>query len=400
MTQLPPIELLAQLQSYISSPPSLSDKPILKSQLYQASQALLRSLESPPDPISRVAVSQQAEWIALRIGCEMGLFPALGCSNSARGLAQLATATTAEPALLLRIVRAGVAFGSILQVGVDAYTLAPAYAQLGQKDAAWALPKFGDFVHGIFEATPGLLRDTGWVNPADPDDTAVQRAWNAPGKKTYEIFASRPDTVKAIGMLLATMGTRPSQRVQNTYPVQKRLVEGFDKDVSEVMLVDVGAGHSHALDGLREAMPGIPGRFIAQDLPYMIKNAPQVEGIEWQAYDFFTEQPVKHARAYYIRLCLHNWCDSDCLRIISQFHAAMKPAYSRLIIHEQVISERDPHIWAVTSDLNQMGTSASKERTEQEWKTLVAQVPGLRVSDFYRNADPASEVAIEVLRHV
>jgi hypothetical protein len=121
----------------------------------------------------------------------------------------------------------------------------------------------------------------------------MQRAFNAPGKAPYEILASIPEDAKAIGVLLRAMGIQTSQRIENIYPFHERLVDGFDIETQGVIFVDVGAGHGHMVAGLRAAIPRLPGRLVAQDLPYMITTAPEVAGFEWQAYDFFTEQPIK-----------------------------------------------------------------------------------------------------------
>ena len=121
----------------------------------------------------------------------------------------------------------------------------------------------------------------------------MQLAFNAPGKAPYEIFGSMPEHAKAIGILLNAMGTKSSQRIENVYPVQARLLDGYDGTISDVLFVDIGAGNGHVVSGLKEAFPQLPGRLIAQDLQGMIATAPSVTGVEMQAYDFFTEQPIK-----------------------------------------------------------------------------------------------------------
>ncbi len=100
------------------------------------------------------------------------------------------------------------------------------------------------------------------------------------------------------------------------------------------------------------------------------------------------------ARAYYIRLCLHNWQDKECIAILTRIREAMKPGYSRLIIHEQVMPEHGIRPWAAVSDINQMGACASGERTEREWGELLGKA-GLEKPKLYWPADPSSEVAIE-----
>ena len=58
MSQISPAELLAQLKSFTSDPPtSLADNTDLRIQLYHASQAAMLSFDTSPDPISRVAVA-------------------------------------------------------------------------------------------------------------------------------------------------------------------------------------------------------------------------------------------------------------------------------------------------------------------------------------------------------
>ena len=43
--------------------------------------------------------------------------------------------------LIVRFLRAGVAFGAVKEVGPDGYALAPSYAQLADPKVAAALPK-------------------------------------------------------------------------------------------------------------------------------------------------------------------------------------------------------------------------------------------------------------------
>ena len=121
----------------------------------------------------------------------------------------------------------------------------------------------------------------------------MQRAFDAAGQAPFEILRSKPESTKAIGMLLSAMGIQKFQRVENVYPVQERLVKGFDPEEEDVFFVDVGAGHGHMVGGLRATMPEFSGRFVAQDLPNMISTAPKVDGVEMQTHNFFDPQPIK-----------------------------------------------------------------------------------------------------------
>lgn len=84
--------------------------------------------------------------------------------------------------------------------------------------------------------------------------------------------------------------------LQHFYPVTEKLVDSFQEIISPVMFVDVGGGYGQRAVALRKDFPQLPGKIIVQDLPMSIDRAPQVEGVEFQVHDFFTEQPIKGSR--------------------------------------------------------------------------------------------------------
>ena len=122
----------------------------------------------------------------------------------------------------------------------------------------------------------------------------MQLAFDAPGKAPYDIFVSQPESAKAIGTILAAMGVPKLYRIESVYPIRERLVKGFNESLRDAIFVEIGAGNAHVVVGLRSAMPDLPGRMVAQDLPAVIRAASTPPpGVEMQAYDFFTEQPIK-----------------------------------------------------------------------------------------------------------
>lgn len=87
------------------------------------------------------------------------------------------------------------------------------------------------------------------------------------------------------------------------------------------------------------------------------------------------------ALIYYIRRCLHDWSDADCVRILKQIAAAMKPGVSRLLISEIVLPETGADVEAGWMDLT-MITCSGCERTESQWKNLLDQ-SGLQLEKVY-----------------
>lgn len=73
-----------------------------------------------------------------------------------------------------------------------------------------------------------------------------------------------------------------------------------DKDTP--LLVDVGGGLGFDVAEFHNRFPNLQGQLILQDLPAAIGNIKDLSSdIKVMKYDFFTPQPIKGARAYYLR---------------------------------------------------------------------------------------------------
>ena len=161
------------------------------------------------------------------------------------------------------------------------------------------------------------------------------------------------------------------------YPVQRNLIEGAAKRSGgeDVFIVDVGGGDGHDLLQLKAKFPDdLPGRLVLQDMKLVdesMKDKLAESGIEVQVYDFFTTQPVNGSRAYYMHSVLHDWSDEDCKRILKQLILAMEKGYSKLLVQEMVVPERDAHWQRTSLDWNLMIHFGQKERREVEWRELI-----------------------------
>lgn len=174
------------------------------------------------------------------------------------------------------------------------------------------------------------------------------------------------------------------------YPVAERLIEGFDSiSSSDVLLVDVGGGRGHDVSLFTSQHPTHPGRVVLQDREPVIAGV--LESIdadaashpfEAQAHDFFTPQPVRGARAYSLHSILHDWSDEDGVKILQNLVPALKRGYSRVLLNEIVVSEERPTLAATNMDLMMLAHFAVRERTEKEWRDILAQA-GLRVVRVY-----------------
>lgn len=189
----------------------------------------------------------------------------------------------------------------------------------------------------------------------------------------------------------------------DSFPVDEILLRGSSSNSQDVLLLDIAGGHGHDLETFKKRYPNAPGKLILQDLPPVIADIGHLEeSIVRMDYDFFTSQPVigkstpaswgrEHiilgaasshrvlgARAYYFRSIFHDWPDHKCQDILRNVVKAMTPGYSKLLINEYVLPDVGVPLYPALLDINMMALLSGMERTETQWKELLASV-GLRI---------------------
>lgn len=192
-------------------------------------------------------------------------------------------------------------------------------------------------------------------------------------------MASKPYYQDAFDTVMASPYRRDEKDWLDFFPVKEKLQV---QSPSEVLLVDVGGGRGKDLQAFREKFPDLPGRLILQDLAHVFGSSDLPGGIESQVHDFFDEQPVKGAKAYYLRTVLHDWPDKQAVEILSRLREAMAPD-SLVLIHEKAMPETNIPWMAAIGDMTMMTAFASSERTKNEWETLLNKA-GLKITGFWK----------------
>ena len=272
--------------------------------------------------------------------------------------------------------------------------------------------------------SPKYFGQLGLAEPTDPRQSLLSFAAGRLGSTTYEVIYEEfgndfTDCFAVMDRLFPSLGS------YDLTWVTKEAHQAPDR----VLLVDVGGGDGRALIRMLQRVPALPRRrCVLQDLPPMIEAAregrnPDLAGVQMVAIDFFKEQPIKgsvspdrgpdsdpspnhplpttchlhrHLKAlgsikittkltillclgalvYYIRHCLHNHPDDQCVTILQQTAKAMAPD-SRLLIVEVLVDD-PPTTRQATFDM-MMLIAAGKERTLASFEHIAGRA-GLRIT--------------------
>jgi O-methyltransferase domain len=148
-------------------------------------------------------------------------------------------------------------------------------------------------------------------------------------------------------------------------------------DITRATLVDVGGGQGQAILATLAAFPNLyPKTMILQDLAPPLEQAKALnhipDGIQVMPIDFWTEQPVEGAKAYYIRRVLHDYSDAKCAIILTHVRDAMVDD-SVLLMSDIVMPKKVSELNLMTCAMDCiMFVLGGKERAEEQWQALLA----------------------------
>ncbi|KAI7778925.1 hypothetical protein LA080_001531 [Diaporthe eres] len=334
-------------------------------------RSLQLRLETPHDTLSRFS-GMHLEITAARIAQDLEIFQTLAEARSPMTAAELAAKKKASPLLLASV-------GMIRESGPDAFTASEVTLTLAHPGYRGGVYHFFDNCGPVFQALPSFLAETNYQDVTDAAHTAFQKAFPT----DLPAFMWLPTQPERFGPLQQAM------TVQGAVGVPWFTVFPFEKEVGDFggkhVFVDVGGGFGHQSATLLGAFPHLKGKLVLQDLPQTLEHLPPgvvvPDGIEKLPHDFFTEQPIKGARFYYLRQIIHDWPDDKCVEILKHLAAASGPE-SQILIDDMVLPDSGAPWEAATVDLTMMASLGSRERTLTEWHALLDQA-GLKALHVY-----------------
>ncbi|GKZ38832.1 hypothetical protein AbraIFM66950_011355 [Aspergillus brasiliensis] len=361
--------------------------------LVDAVESLLAAVESPRETIWRYALRNSAGWAAIETAIDVGIFRLLAENNRPKSVQELASATGVDLVLLERIMRHLGAINAVVETKSGEYATNGFSFTLAHTKYSESFLAYAGSMYPANHAILKFLRQNNYQAPTDGHHCPLQLAFNTPDA-FFEHLAHNPALNTQFNHLMSVYHQgKASWMDPGFYPVD-RLLHQFPTDNNPVLLVDVGGGKGHDLMEFRTKWPDLPGRLILQDQPAVLAEATDLHpSIECMAHDFFTEQPVKGARAYFLHSILHDWADEACHRILEKLKPAMVPGVSRLLLNEYVVADQGAHWQATSLDLTLMGGFAGMERTESQWRRLLNEA-GFHILNIY-TADRWSESLIE-----
>ena len=213
---------------------------------------------------------------------------------------------------------------------------------------------------------PEYFQEKGYKSPDDAYSGPFQYALNTK-LHYFDWLRGIPRQQAAFNTLMQFTRVDKEEDWFDVFPVEKKL--SCKKD--DVLLVDIAGGLGHDINAFRAKYHSISGRLILQDLPAVTNEIKKIGGgIEIMGYNFFTPQPVKGARAYYLRTVLHDWPDKQARQILSNIRAAMSKD-SMLLLNENWLPESDVPLYPAEIDMTMMALFSSLERTQKQWENLL-----------------------------
>ncbi|KAI1108129.1 S-adenosyl-L-methionine-dependent methyltransferase [Nemania sp. NC0429] len=403
--------LAEELESLLEDPafdPSALDHATRR-RLSEAARKLSLATEAPGDTVHRIAHSSFQLPVAL-IGVETGLFDVLsGLKGATATNAELAAKTSVEPALLKRLLRYYQSFGIVSQPDDDQYganNITRALVSLGGRSA---LPFIHSTIAPAIEAMPRFLRETKYATDiTDPARIPWHAGHGGGGGGTADpIFRwihERPEVLRWFTGWMAGQREGLPDFLSVVDFEAEFLASESEREKGGApgapAFVDVGGSMGHQCVTVRRKHPGLAGRIVLQDLPETIERVradplPGFEGIEAQAHDFLTPQPIFGARAYYLRNVLHDWPDAACVEILRNIRPAMAPG-SRILVDEMILPERGTPWRAAQQDLIMGACIAARERTRDEWLALFDRA-GLTVERVWKYTEELSDHLIALV---
>lgn len=299
-----------------------------------------------------------------RVSAVLNVVDSLGIADALaqgpRTSAELAAEVGAHPGALLRVLRGIAIVGLLDEVAPGRFALTRRGALLGG-----GVPGSVRRV-ATFTSDARSMRTWGeLLHTAKTGEPTFDHVW---GMAAFEYFAQSPEQNAMFNAAMAR-GTRQ---------VAPGILAACDFS-RFASIVDVGGGNGTLLALILAACPGARGIVQdtaagAEDAPRALAAAGVADRIEVDHRDFF-QSVSPGGDCYLLKHVVHGFDDAQSAAILGNVRAVI-PANGRLLLIESVFPETvdasDESWMLVMGDLNMLVNTRGRERTEREYRDLLA----------------------------
>ncbi|KAJ6117897.1 hypothetical protein N7523_005760 [Penicillium sp. IBT 18751x] len=345
----------------------------------RAAQDLVGAFQKPRDAIIQLSYSP-TQILCVRIGIDLEIFTTLTDQNRPLALEELAAVKNADLKLTERVLRVLAGIGYLVEHDIRVYAANTMTRQMSACESVATVKFLFDAGMPSLAKTPEFFRQTSFQSPTGAHNGPFQFGERTE-KSLWEWFSQNPDSGNDFNTYME--GNRGDNiSWVDWFPVQERLIDGYQASQGDVLLVDVAGGRGHELAAFEAKFPRAPGRLILQDQPGVLPDKSCDGKMERLSFDLFKPQPIHDARVYYMKFILHDWTDLQCLEILQCLRGAMKKGYSKLIIEEYILPAKGAPLAQTMLDWQMMIFCSSMERTQGCWEKLLTSA-GFRVMQFW-----------------
>ncbi|PQE13582.1 Sterigmatocystin 8-O-methyltransferase protein [Rutstroemia sp. NJR-2017a BVV2] len=338
----------------IVSGPEFAKNNETRQEAVRLSRQITTALQQPESVAVELASSTLVPMSA-RIVVDLGLFKHLVDAHRPLTAADLASLSGAEELFIKylrlgkRILRPLAATHFVKEVAEDTWEATPVSEAMTQDGIAAGHRMLWEMLIGAAAKAPNYFKESGHRCPTNPQDGLMQYAF-----QTKLHFRFLQHNVSHHTRFQYVHGEHYGH---TRLLISEQILNGATKEYP--LIVDVGGGKGHHLQAFHEKFPA-KGRLILQDLPHVLGEIVELDpAIERMACNFFEPQPIKNARVYLYHHILHDWSNYKCLEILQVLKGAMKPGYSKVLLHEMIALEQGATSFHARLDLTMMAFNSA-----------------------------------------
>ncbi|PYH30554.1 O-methyltransferase [Aspergillus neoniger CBS 115656] len=350
---------------------------------------LYASIESPDDTVQRFTFYNM-QLACIRTAIDLKLFELLTQADGPLTVDQLSESTGANPVFMGRLLRYLASYHAVQEVAKDTFTASNISRTFSQRGFQAAVGHLFCNAGPSIQDLPAFLKENGYPDIQDNVKTPFQRVMNTE-LPAFLWLQEHPENLAFFNEhMQANRFGMPT--FLDVFPAPDKASE---TSADRALFVDIGGGFGQQAISFREKYSKLEGRVIVQDLAPTTANATQHPGVEFMAYNFFTPQPVKGAKFYYLRNILHDWPDHKCVEILQNIKDAMAPD-SYILIDDMVLPNVGVHWQQAQLDMLMMAALGARERTQEQWNQLL-QSAGLKINKVHTYTESLQDSIIEAV---